>query len=195
MGNLDSDADMTATVRALAKIVRAGNPARVVIPVHHALTGRAGALKAFGLERSSFARNSKALLGWTRAQINVSPGKEDSNEILLISCGKNNDGKEFPRVAVRLNSDTMIYEVDPDFDFEAWDEHLTAAGKKKKQNFNVELVKELVKFSGQLDMAGLAELIKEKTGCGRSRAYELVHEGRKARIFRYHRNTELYELA
>jgi hypothetical protein len=100
-------------------------------------------------------------------------------------------------VAVRLNPDTMIYEVDPDFDFEAWDEHLTATGKKKKPKFTVEMVKELVKFSGELDMAGLARLIQKKTGCGQSRSYELVHEGRKAklRIFRFNRTTELYALA
>ena len=59
------------------------------------------------------------------------------------------------------------------------------------------MVKELVKFSGQLDMSGLAKLIREKLGCGKSRAYELVHEGRKARppVFRYNRLTELYALA
>jgi hypothetical protein len=192
VGNLDSDADMVATVRALAEIVRAGNPHRVLIPVHHALTGRAGAIKAFGLERSSFARNSKALLGWARAQINVSPGKEDSNEILLISCGKNNDGKEFPRVAVRLNPDSMVYEVDFDFDFEAWDEQLTATGKKKKQKFNVEMVKELVKFSGEKEIKPLAQLITDKIGCGRARAYELVHEARNARIFKFNKITETY---
>jgi hypothetical protein len=196
VGDLDSDADMIATVRALAKIVRAGNPHRVLIPIHHALTGRAGALKASGLERSGFARNSKALLGWARAQINIFPGSKESNEILLISCGKNNDGREFPRVAVRLNPDSMIYEVDDGFDFEAWDEDLAAAGKKKKPpTFSVEMVRELVKFSGQLDISGLAALIQKKLGCGRSRSYELVHEGRKAGIFRFHRITELYEHA
>jgi hypothetical protein len=194
VGNLDSDADMIATVRALEKIVHTGNPHRVLIPVHHALTGRAGAAKAFGLERSGFARNSKALLGCARAQINVSPGQEDSNEILLVSCGKNNDGREFLRVAVRLNPGSMIYEVDSDFDFEAWQEHLKSE-KKKKPKFSVEMVKELVKFSGELDMAGLAALIRKKTGCGQSRSYELVHEGRKAKIFRFNRTTELYAIA
>jgi hypothetical protein len=110
-------------VRGLAKIVRTGNPHRALITLHHALTGRAGAVKAFGLERSGFARNSKALLGWARAQINVSPGLEDSNEILILTCGRNSNGKEFPPVAVRRN-EAGIYEADPDFDLAAWREHV-----------------------------------------------------------------------
>ena len=131
---------------------------------------------------------------WSRSFINIIPGTEDYS-VLLFTCGKNNDGKMFSPFAVHLNPATKIYEPEPDFDIEGLREQLTATGKKKKPKFNVEMVNELVKFSGELDMARLAQLIQEKTGCGQSRSYELVHEGRKAKLFRFQRNTELYALA
>jgi hypothetical protein len=194
IGDLNSDQDMIATLRELSRLARLGNPDRLLVILHHALTGRAGAQKAFGLDRVSFARNSKALLGWARAQINVSPASEDNTGQLVLTCGRNSNGAEFPPVAVR-RSQVGIYEVDDTFDIDAWREHLTTTGKKKKPKFTVEMVKELVKFSGEKDMAGLAGLIQKKTGCRQSRAYELVHEGRKERIFRFNRTTELYALA
>jgi hypothetical protein len=193
IGDLSKDVDMQATCCEIGRISRAGNPERAIVIAAHAITGLAGMKKAWGFEAAGFGRGSKVLQFWTRAQINAIPATED-HSILGLICGKNNDGKMFSPFAVRLNPDTMIYEPNPDFDMEAFQEHLTTTEKKKKPKFNVEMVKELVKFSGELDMAGLAKLIQKKTGCGKSRSYELVHEGRKAKIFRFHRNTELYAL-
>jgi hypothetical protein len=51
------------------------------------------------------------LAGWERSQINIAPGSPDSNDKLVVACGKNNDGKEFPMFAAELNKRTMIYEV------------------------------------------------------------------------------------
>ena len=56
-GGLNTDADMAATLREVDRLVRAGNPDRALILLHHAITGRAGVAKAFGLERTGFARN------------------------------------------------------------------------------------------------------------------------------------------
>ena len=194
IGDLSKDVDMMATCDVIGRVSRAGNPERAIIILTHAITGTAGMKKAFGFEAAGFGRNSKVLQMWSRAFINIIPGKEDYS-VLLFSCGKNNNGKMFSPFAVRLNPDTKIYEPEPDFDIEGFHEQLTTTGKKQKPKFSVEMVKELVKFSGEKDMAGLAGLIQKKTGCRQSRAYELVHEGRKARIFRFHRDTELYALA
>src|SRR5207248_2464857 len=112
IGDPNSDADMIETLRALSRIFRRGNPDRAMSILQHALTGRAGVAKAFGWERAGFARNSKVLLGWARAQINVIPGTPDSNEQLVLTCAKNNNGKMFAPIAIRLNPETMIYEPD-----------------------------------------------------------------------------------
>ena len=72
------------------------------------------------------------LLAWTRAQINVAPGKPDNNETLILACAKNNNGLEFPPFAARLNPETMIYEVDADFDIDAWREEISKPTKSNR---------------------------------------------------------------
>lgn len=186
-GDLNADADMAATLRELDRVARAGNPDRASILVHHAITGRAGVAKAFGLERTGFARNSKVLHTYARGMINVVPAEEESNDVLVLTCGKNSNGPEFAPVAVRLNAD-MIYEVACDFDIGAWREHVVSA---KAQKFNVNMLRKL-DFAGQLPIKPLVKIICEEIGCKRSRAYELVHEGEKAKIFRYDKHLETY---
>jgi hypothetical protein len=188
IGNLDTDADMTSTCEALGHIVRAGNSQRAVVAVHHALTGKAGASKATGYERSGFARNSKALLSWARAQINIAPGNPDDNDLLVIACGKNNDGKEFPPFAVRLNPDTMIYGPDESFGLEEW--RAEVSGAKVKRRFSPELLRDL-KFK-ELEIKPLAKLVSDQTGAGRSRAYELIHEAKECKILRFNKTLQTY---
>ena len=105
IGDLNSDRDMAETLREVGRITRAGNPDRALVVLHHALTGRAGATKAFGLERSGFARNSKMLQTWTRGLINVVPGAEDDNELLVLTCGKNSNGPA-PRPSLSASAKT-----------------------------------------------------------------------------------------
>lgn len=193
IGDINTDEGMMETLRVIDRIGRIDNPERSIALIHHAITGRAGAAKMFGLDRSGFARNNKVLFGWTRAQVNVGPGKEDSNEELILGCGKNNDGKEFPHIAIQLNPD-MIYEVDEAFDIEDWRERVTT-GRTKKQKFTVEMVREQVKFPSELEIGPLAKLIADKIGCGRARSYELVHEARKEKILRFNRITHTYKHA
>ena len=128
IGDLNHDADMFATLRAVSFLTKTGNPERVPLVLHHALTGKAGAVKATGYDRASFSRNSKVLHAWTRGQINVSAGSPDNNDTLVLSCGKCSNGREFEPFAVRLNPDTFIYEPAPAFDMSAWQADMT--GKK-----------------------------------------------------------------
>ena len=190
IGNLDSDADMIATLRELSRLVRLGNPDRALVILHHALTGRAGAAKAFGLERAGFARNSKALLGWARAQINIIPGQEDSNETLVLTCGKNSNGKEFSPVAVRRNGDG-IYEVADDFDIESWRQEIVGGGKERRV-FNPKVVTEIDWPQRDMEKKQLAKLVVDEVGCGKSRAYSLIDEAMKNKIIKFTRLTRTY---
>jgi hypothetical protein len=192
IGDLNSDADMIATLRELSRIVWRGNPDRALVLLHHALTGRVGVAKAFGLERAGFARNSKALLGWTRAQINVIPGAEDSNDQLVLTCGKNSNGKEFPSIAVRLNSDTLIYELDTSFDMEGWRQEVSAPGKA---GVKPQIFRELLEKGRDYDRKQLVALVREEKGIGNTRAYELVAQAKERGILRFNKMIKSYALA
>jgi hypothetical protein len=93
---------------------------------------------------------------------------------------------EFSAVAVRRN-DEGIYEVAEDFDIEDWRQTIF---NSKPQRYCVDLLRDL-KFCEQ-EIQPLAKLIMDQIGCGRSRAYELVREAVKARIWRYNKTTETY---
>jgi hypothetical protein len=72
------------------------------------------------MDRASFGRNSKVLHAWTRGQINIASANED-NSILVIACGKNNNGREFQKFAVRRDPETLIFHPFPEFDIAAWE--------------------------------------------------------------------------
>lgn len=180
MGDLSKDVDMVATTRTLSRICKKGNPNRAIVVLHHALTGKGGAVRATGFDRSSFGRNSKMLQAWTRGQINVSSGNPDNNEELIISCGKCSNGREFSTFAVKLDTETMIYTVDPDFDIEGWQS--AVAGKKttNKVNMTPQDVAELCGTSGKTK-GELSKEIVEETGCGKSSAYSLINKAEKSK--------------
>jgi hypothetical protein len=83
--------------------------------LHHARTGKAGAAQATGYDRSGFARNSKVLYNWTRAQINIAPRGPEDNQRLVVTCGKCSNGREFKTFAITLHQESMIYTPDPQF--------------------------------------------------------------------------------
>jgi AAA domain-containing protein/DnaB helicase-like protein len=193
IGDLNSDLDMAATVRELGRISRVGNPERGLAVLHHALTGRAGVAKAFGLERTGFARNSKVLHTWSRGMINVVPGAEDDNETLILTCGKNSNGKEFPSVAVRLNPSTMIYEVAQDYDIEAWREHVASAKGNRTPPVK-DALRELLLPGRQYDKTHIATLIMEDKGVSRATAFRWVDLGKTGKILHFNKTIKTYEL-
>ena len=170
-GDLNKDVDMRATVSALSRLCRRGNPRRALVVLHHALTGKAGAAKAVGHDRASFARNSKALLAWARGQINIAPMSGENNERLIVACGKASNGREFPPFAVKLNTATMIYECDPSIDVAAWAAEMT--GKPDAPLMSPDRVGELCDASGS-SKPQLAKAIMEDCGCVRQSAYRYI---------------------
>jgi hypothetical protein len=179
IGDPNKDQDMAATCQAITRLCRKGNPQRAISILHHTITGRAGAAKSFGMERVGYGRNSKVLQAWTRGQINLAPISEDTNDLLAVLCGKCSNGKEFAPFAVRLNHDTMLYEVAPDVDMEAWRADV-AGSKSNGPTMTPSKVRELCLVSG-MDKAQLAKAIIEDCGCYRGSAYRYITKAEKAK--------------
>jgi hypothetical protein len=171
IGDLNKDADMKLTLQTLSRVCRKGNPRRAIVVLHHALTGKAGASKATGFDRASFGRNSKTLHAWTRAQINLAPVDADSNERLIVACGKCSNGREFQTFAVRLNPDTMIYECDPTVDVNEWSKEISGQ-RDKEPLMTPERVRELCRVG--MSKAELAHAVREDCGCVRQVAYKYI---------------------
>lgn len=193
VGDLNSDEHMAATCAAIGRVVKSGNPQRIPMVLHHAGTGKAGAAKATGFDRSSFGRNSKVLHGWTRAQVNFAPMDGDNNELLLVSSGKANDFAEFEPFAIRLNQHLMTYSPAPEVDLDAWRESMGNA-KGAKVVVPAGTVADIVRKAG-LDGTTKAKLVKAlmvETGCGKSAAYEAVDKAAERKNIRRRKTDELY---
>ena len=190
IGDPSKDADMKATVQSLSRICRKGNPKRSILVLHHAITGKSGAAKATGFDRASFGRNSKALLAWTRSQFNIAPVDPSSNERLIIACGKCNNGREFQTFAVRLNLDSMIYEVDPSVDVSQWEKDVTGS-KDTAPLMNPDRVRELCSTAGS-SKATLAKSIMDDCGCYRGSAYRYITRAEQAKKITLNKSNENY---
>lgn len=190
IGDPNKDQDMAATCQTIARLCRKGNPQRAIIILHHTITGRAGAAKSFGVERTGYGRNSKVLQAWTRGQINLAPISEDNNDVLAVLCGKCSNGREFPPFAVRLNHDTMLYEVAPDVDMAAWRADVQGS-KSNDPLMTPSKVRELCHADG-LDKAQLAKAIMEDCACYRGSAYRYIAKAEKAKTITLRESDGLY---
>lgn len=190
IGDPNKDMDMAATCQTLTRLCRKGNPQRAILPLHHTITGRAGAAKSFGMERAGYGRNSKVLLAWTRGQMNLAPMSADNNELLAVSCGKCNDGKEFPPFAVRLNPESMLYEVATDVDMDAWRDEVAGQKRDNSAALTPHRVAELCR--GAMTKAQLGKAIMADCGCARGTAYRRMEVAEKARAIHWTKATETY---
>jgi len=171
-GNLNGDEGMIRSCQTIDELAHIANPNTAVVVLHHTLTGMAGIRKAFGHERGSYGRGSKALNSWTRGQINLVPGDPEDKMKLVITCGKNSNGPEFQPFGVKLNPSTMIYEVDEGFDIDRWKAEImgkpTPKGKPTPEAI-VDLLQDIA-----LSRKDLTELIMDNFGCGKSTAYAAI---------------------
>lgn len=161
--DLNSDEGMRETLSWLTRIVRKGNAKRTPLVIHHAGTGRAGIAKASGYDRSSFGRNSKVLFGWARAQINVAPVNPDDNKVLIVASGKCSNAVEFERFAIRLNTDTMSYEVAHDLNLDEWEKRVNEDGKGRGRQKEPE---DLLSLVTELEKVPKAELAMRAQNAG-----------------------------
>ena len=187
-GDLNSDQDMAGVLQAISRLTRRGRPDRAPVVLHHALTGKAGIGRAIGFDRAGFARNSKVLLAWTRAQVNVAPADPEDTSQLVVACGKNSNGRPFPAFGVRLSAE-MIYEPDPSFDLNAWETQLSGRAQSAPL-MTPERVRELCK--GPMTKPELARAIMTDCGCYRGSAYRYIARAEAARKIRFNAANELY---
>jgi hypothetical protein len=193
IGDLNSDQDMSETCRAIGRISRKGDPSRIPLVVHHALSGKSGAGRATGFDRSSFGRNSKVLQGWVRAQINLAPYSPDSNELIVVASGKANDAIEFEPFVVRLDPKTMTYEPDDTVSMAQWRE--SVAGEKKQAP--VATITDVVQVVSDTESKGInkADIVKailKETGCSKATAYRQIELAEKAKAIFRRESDKLY---
>ena len=166
-GDLNGDQDMTIATRNITRLAKVGGRTdRAMLVLHHALTGKAGAGKATGFDRSSFGRNSKALQGWTRAQVNIAPGSADNSNVLVIASGKNNNFKEFSPYAIELDPLSMTYQVKEDFDMETWQAEIAGTTTTTRKSCSHEIAELLRIAGGEIEKKKLIEQAKVRTGRG-----------------------------
>jgi hypothetical protein len=188
-GDLNADTDMRDVLTTIMRLARQGNPRRAVVVLHHSLTGKGGAARATGYERASFGRNSKVLHSWTRAQINLAPGSPDDPALLVVACGKCSNGREFAPFAIRLDPQSMVYAVDPEFDLKAWE--VEVGGRRESADLMTpDRVRELCR--APMSKAELSKAIIDDCGCVRGSSYRHILRAEKARAIKFNRDRETY---
>ncbi len=156
-GDNENDAmQARRTAKAIFHVSQAYSPKTAILLVHHSRAGREAASGSVGWDRQAYGRGSKALVSIARSQINVAPGDEENNH-LIISCGMNNNGREFAPFAVRLDQASMRYYRDDDFSIEQWREEISskkgrrqsAEGKKDKPLMDKSMVLQRLPLTGE----------------------------------------------
>jgi AAA domain len=170
--DLNADRHMTETLREISRVTKRGSPKRIPLVIHHAGTGRAGIQKATGFDRSSFGRNSKVLFSWARAQINVAPGQSDDNSTIVVASGKCSNAPEFEPFGAALNEQTMLYNRDENFDFEAW-QHSLESPRGRAEKLSVDILLDLLPSTGSIPKVTVIERLRDK-GIGDKRSRQFI---------------------
>lgn len=186
--NLNSDQDMIAGLSWISRLTKTGRPQRAPIIIHHASPGRDTAARAVGYDRASFGRNSKATLGWSRSIINVVPGAEDC-QTLILSPGKVSDAAPWPEFAIRLNPQNMVYEklTSEEFRLGEWKSDIS-----KKNGSTMSPAEVAVLCEGGKSKQELVELIQLHHECGKATAYRLIGKAETRRAILYFEEKDLY---
>ena len=182
-GDPNKDDAMTETCAGISEVVRAGNPRRVPLVIHHGRTGSMEASKVFGDDAASFARNSKVLYGWLRSQINVAAAGIDHPGVVIFGCGKLSNGAPWDPFAARLDAGTMTYRrlEAEEFDLDEWTEAMGGKARKtSKQRPSPQQVAEVLgKAGGEVrggvnSPDGLVAKVKRAYGVSRDDAATAV---------------------
>jgi hypothetical protein len=88
--------------------------------LHHARTGRQNIAQGIGWDAVNFASGGKALLASARCQMNLMPGSADDDTRLVLHCAKANNCEKFKTRGLVFDPQTFTYNVDTEFDAEAW---------------------------------------------------------------------------
>jgi hypothetical protein len=181
-GSLNSDDGMLATLHEFENLAKQANPDATVIVVHHTRTDSKAYRDAVGQNRGSYGRGSKALHGWSRGTINIAPGDPADPGKIMIACGKNSNGREFHPFGAVLNTATMLYEVDPNFDLDTWKRKMCGEGGGSLA-LSPQRVAEYVEHRPLKKVDLVAEIMRE-TGCQKTKAYEAISLAENSTIIR-----------
>lgn len=173
-GDLNRDSDMFVTLSFISMLTKAGNPDRVPFVLHHAKPGRLAAAAVAGFDKGAFARNSKALLGWARSQINLAPSGEEARRV-IVGCGKLSDGSEYPPFSIVMDESSFIYQKDEEFDVGMWQREMAAP---KGPAIAAERVAELAGTEG-MTKTDLAAKIMEEVHIGKTAAFRSIQRAIK----------------
>lgn len=187
--DLNSDQHMRQVSSTISRLVKRGDPKRVPFLLHHALTGKSGASKAIGWDKSSFGRNSKVLQAWARSQFNLSPRDAEDESLLLLSCGKCSNGKPFPTMGLKLMSNGL-YEIDTSFDIDAFREEVSPSADEKPNCSKAKLI-DLVSREHRAK-PDLVKFIIAQTGLSKQSAYRHIEKAEKDHLIKEDRLTRKY---
>ena len=90
----------------------------------------------------------------------------DDHSRIVVSCGKSNDAKPFDPVGLKLNEDTMLYDLDSTFDLNAWKDDVE--GKRSNANFSIAEVAQTIEEGASKVAQIHAELGGNEAGSRRS---------------------------
>ena len=181
-GEANNDEDTRATLRALRRLLREVDNDAALVVLAHSRTGARNIAQAIGFDAANFGKGSKALYSAARCVWNLAPGDETENPPVVCVLAKNNNGPRVPPFALRLDPETMLYTLDPDFDFEEWQSLVNdrATGKAKRSARNETPLEDYrpallgLLAAGPLPHGTLFDRAKAKTGLGEKRLERLL---------------------
>ena len=185
MGDLLKDADVRRTIAELTRLARQVNPEMAITILHHARTGRQNIVQAVGWDKGNFLIGSKALYSAARTVINLAPGDKEDASRIVMSCGKSNDAKPFQSQGLRLNEATHFYEIDPDFDLEAWEADVSGERSGKEKKITVQdIIDHIAANGGKCDKKELKDAMVTQFECSRDTVERRIKEGFQHQYFR-----------
>ena len=106
---------------------------------------------------------------------------------IVWTCCKNNDG-ELGRPSAWERRNGLFVPVE-DFDWEAFD------GGTSKGGVKPQMLRELLERGREYDKQQIVALVREETGVGKSRAYQLVDQAKTHRVLHFNKMIKTYVLA
>ena len=160
-GEANSDEDSRATISTLRRILRKVNPEAGLCILAHSRTGASNILQAVGYDAANFGKGSKSVYSASRCVWNMAPGDESEEPPLVMVHAKSNDSKKHPPIAVRLDSESMTYNLEEGFDFAQWQADLSdaARGKRGKKKVNLFTEEQAIEAIG--NTVGTTQQVKQ----------------------------------
>ena len=131
-GDSNGDDDARRTLAVLRRLLRRVNPGAGVAILAHSRTGAANILQAIGYDSANFGKGSKALYSAARCVWNLAPGDESEEPPVVMVHAKSNDTRKEKPFAVRLDPETMTYNLAEGFDLDQWQADLSARARGKR---------------------------------------------------------------